>query len=175
MHSINCSLCVYVVWNTFTVFGGWIYRAVLATPYDGESSVSVHCYTCAHCCVLKPFLQSALGSRSLRLGVVGIVEQPVIVQFAVRYTWRYVRCAGCNFAREISNLIYVAQSQLVATLRRILNCCSVTRRGNWNRAVPELNSKCIARLSLHTYFGIRQPLIASFAEPRKGKYPVVDA
>lgn len=43
-----------------------------------------------------------------------------------------------------------------------------------NRAEAELD-KCSARLSLHTYFGVRQPLIASFADPKKGKYRIVDA
>lgn len=44
-----------------------------------------------------------------------------------------------------------------------------------NRAETEMDSKCSARLSLRTYFGVSQPLIASFADPKKGKYPVVDA
>jgi len=28
---------------------------------------------------------------------------------------------------------------------------------------------------MRTYFGVRQPLIASFADPKEGNYPVVDA
>lgn len=46
-----------------------------------------------------------------------------------------------------------------------------------NRGEAELDSKCSARLSLHaycTYFGVGQPLLPSFADPKKGQYPVVD-
>jgi len=44
-----------------------------------------------------------------------------------------------------------------------------------NRAEAELDSSCSARLLLHKYLGVRQPLVASFADPKKGKYPAVDA
>jgi hypothetical protein len=43
-------------------FRGWKYGVVsmLLIFGDEERYVSVHCYSCVHCCALKPFLQSTL-------------------------------------------------------------------------------------------------------------------
>jgi hypothetical protein len=160
------SLCVYIVWNAFTVFGGWIYRAVLATPCDGERLVFI--VTRVLIVVSWNLSYSQHLGAEVNISVVDIVEPAFMVQFAVRYAR-----ACCHLHTKYRTHCM----PLYGTFETVALCRGAGTKFiiYGNRAEAELDSKCSARLSLHTYFGVRQPLIASFADPKKGKYPVVDA
>jgi len=62
-------------------FGGWKYGVVsmLLICGDEERYVSVHCYSCGHCCVLKHFLQSTLW-KAIMVACTGHCWQCYIIQ-----------------------------------------------------------------------------------------------